>query len=221
MNKLILCVGAILAIPIFLACGGCAFGTREVTLSPVVANNLPSKVTVHTELIQVLEPEDTRGLAPNFVGYIRNGFGVHTADVVANEPIKKWVQKSLLENLRAAGYTAVEANGDGGELVITSTITKLDCDMYFSYNAVVTLSVSLKENKQVFFSKSYGGNATAMVAFITPNEYQAVLTNAMQNCINTMMPELLTKLAQIKLTVKQIAPAEMEIQPSSNEMEAF
>ncbi len=221
VNKSLLNAGLILIIPVFLTCGGCAFGTREVTLSPIIANGLPPKITVRTEVIQVIEPEDARGLSPCFVGYVRNGFGIHTADVVNHEPVQEWVQKSLVENLRAAGYNAVGANGKNSGLVISSTITKLDCDMYMSYTAVVNITIFLKENKQVIFSKSYEGNASALAVLITPGEYQSVLTQAMQNCINSIMPELLAKLAQIKVSIKQPIPSEMEIQPYRNQMEAF
>ena len=74
VNKSLLNAGLILIIPVFLTCGGCAFGTREVTLSPIIANGLPPKITVRTEVIQVIEPEDARGLSPCFVGYVLNHF---------------------------------------------------------------------------------------------------------------------------------------------------
>jgi hypothetical protein len=129
------------------------------------------------------------------------------------------VRESLLENLRAAGYAAVDSNGGGRELVIASTIIKLDCDMYMAYNAAVNLSVSLKRDKQIIFSKSYGGTATAAVLFVTPGEYQAVLTNAMRQCVNAMMPELLEKLKQVKDTVPQPLPE--AIPSSTNTIDPF
>lgn len=207
MNKLLPCAAAILWIPFLLACGGCAFGKREVALSPVVADNLPPVATVRTEVIKVPESEDARGLSPDFIGYVRNGFGVHTADVVNNKPVRKWVQDILRKNLLAAGYNAVEANGGNDGLVVSSTIVKLDCDMYMSYKATVNLSVALKQNGQVIFSKSYEGNASAPAFFVTPAEYLAVLTTAMRNCVNVMIPELLDQLKQVKFpAVKPVEP---------------
>lgn len=89
MNKLLPCAVAILWIPFLLACGGCAFGNREVVLSSMVADNLPPRAAVRAEVIKVPESEDARGLSPDFIGYVRNGFGVHTADVVASKPVRK------------------------------------------------------------------------------------------------------------------------------------
>ena len=220
MNKLLPCAVVILWIPFLLVCGGCAFGNREVMLSPVVADNLPHGAAVRTEVIKVPESEDARGLSPDFIGYVRNGFGIHTADVVASKPVWKWVQDILRENLRAAGYNAVEANGGDDGLVIASTIVKLDCDMYMSYKAAVNLSVSLKQNRQVIFSKSYEGTASAPAFFATPAEYLAVLTTAMRNCVNVMMPELLEQLNKAKSTAVKPAVPEV-ISPSTNKSDPF
>lgn len=220
MNKLLPCGVAILWIPLLLICGGCAFGNREVVLSSMVADSLTPRAAVRAEVIKVTESEDNRGLSPDFIGYVRNGFGVHTADVVASKPVRKWVQDILLENLRAAGYNAVEANGGNDGLVVSSTIVKLDCDMYMSYKATVNLSVALKQNGQVIFSKSYDGFAAAAVLFVTPDEYQAVLNRAMRYCINKMMPELLEQLKQVKpAAVKPAVPE--AVAPSTNSTDPF
>lgn len=220
MNKLLPCAVVILWIPFLLICGGCAFGNREVVLPPIVADSLTPRAAVHAEVIKVPESEDTRGLSPDFIGYVRNGFGVHTADVVASKPVRKWVQDILLENLRAAGYNAVEANGGNDGLVVSSTIVKLDCDMYMSYKATVNLSVALKQNGQVIFSKSYEGTASAPAFFATPAEYLAVLTTAMRNCVNAMMPELLEQLNKVKSTAVKTAVPEA-VTPSTNTTDPF
>ncbi|HBM16513.1 MAG TPA: hypothetical protein DD381_09270 [Lentisphaeria bacterium] len=212
-----------LSIPLFLTCGGCAFYDREIEFTPVPSQEMNTETKTDIEIVHVSEPEDIRGVNPNFIGYVRNGFGIHTADVLAKRPVKEWVQETLIENLRAAGYNAVKAEEttkDG--FVIDSTLTQLYCDIHgFSYKADVSIYIYLKDNNRVVFSKSYQGEASAIPVFTTAGEYQDVLLEAMENCINTMMPELTAKLSKIKTTRVKPLSSEIDFIPSSNETEPF
>ncbi|MEI8245998.1 MAG: YajG family lipoprotein [Lentisphaerota bacterium] len=175
---------------------GCAFGDRVVCVTPVIAETCP-ETTVHTE-IKVLAPEDSRGKKANFVAYVRNGFRMHTADVLADKTVQQWVQDTLIANLKKAGYNPIaggDKNIDG--ISISTKISKLECDVGVQYDSSITITVTVQKDNVTAFQDTYHGEAKQPGFWMNSAEYQDVLQKTMQNCVNNMMPDLLRKLEKV------------------------
>ena len=173
--------------------GGCAFSDRQVSLNPVYTA-APLKTAEQSE-INVMPPEDKRGYEKtNLVGYVRNGYYIRTADVLADKNVNDWVQSCIAENLKRAGFKVVAGNLDAGGLCVSTAIRSLICDSYFSISATVILDVKLKKYDASFFEQSFTGKASQPNWLASSGEYQEALTNAMKQCLDKMMPVLIKEL---------------------------
>lgn len=91
--------------------GGCAFGTRHVNLTYPPDN----KASLGTATAEATEAEgsgkpilfvkfsDMRGDREK-VGHVRNGFGMKTAKVVADNDVTQWVNQAILQQLKQVGF---------------------------------------------------------------------------------------------------------------------
>ena len=174
---------------------GCAFGDRHLTLNPAYANDLPSK-KVTTSPVHVESPQDVRNneQPANFVGYVRNGYGMHTADVFADKNADEWVKKCITQNLKRAGFKVATEKVSGKGLCISTKIHTIECEAYLSMDATIKIEVKLKKSGQEFFSRTFTGKASQTNWMASSSEYQEALTNAMQQCLDKMMPVLIKEL---------------------------
>ena len=173
---------------------GCAFGDRHLTLAPVQVNKVPG-VTAAKSQIQVNLPVDKRtGEKTNIVGYVRNAYGIRTADVIADNNVSEWVQKCIEDNLRNSGFdvSSGEANPQG--LCVETSIRTLECDCRLALNATVILDIELRKNKVAFFNQSFVGKASKSSWAASAEDYQAVLMDAMQDCLNKAIPVVINEL---------------------------
>jgi hypothetical protein len=180
---------------ILVMTSGCAFGNRQLSLNPVYADNLPPKTTLKSQ-IHVAKPMDARNnqQLPNFIGYVRNGYYMHTADVIGDKNVDKWVQNCLVANLRKAGFKVSEEDIATKGLCVSAKIHSLKCDAYFSMKATVIVDVRLKKNNKEFFSQSFTGESSKLNWAASVGEYQQVVDKAMKLCLDKMMPVLIKEL---------------------------
>ena len=178
----------LLACPLVLLVG-CAFGDRHVDLSyPAItverAESLGNGRTV------ILGPfEDTR--EESIVGEVRNGFGMHTADVVAETPIEEWVREAIRYELESAGYRVL----DGAEGVDAPTlhgqIVTVYCTAMFSYEGDVSLFATLANGPTEIFSERFSGKGSAGTNWAaTGSSYADSLSAALQDALGQLMREL-------------------------------
>jgi hypothetical protein len=77
---------------LFLTSFGCAFGTRNVTLNPM-KTSLTLDASGQKASLEVTDKRDP-ALKP-VVGHVKNGYGMKTAQVVADKDVSLWVRDAI------------------------------------------------------------------------------------------------------------------------------
>jgi uncharacterized lipoprotein YajG len=180
---------SLLALLAVLNLAGCAFGDRKVTLG--YQNTLTAKAAKpHVVTVQSFsEHRDRRE-----VGRVRNAYGMVTAKVYAGgQNVGAWVADALASELRAAGCNVVR---DGnGATSITGTVTDAFADVFFTINANVDATITVKRNGGVLLQKQFSGKNNAKVAWTASgHEYEEGLKRALQDLMEQAVPEILKAL---------------------------
>jgi hypothetical protein len=90
----------------------------------------------------LLAPDDQRPEPRKVVGYVRNGFYMHTADVETDDDVGAWITAALTTELRRAGIAVVDPAP--GRPVVAVSVLEVHSNAYFSYSAKVVLDVALR-----------------------------------------------------------------------------
>jgi len=189
---------------------GCAFGTREATLvyPPAPdgeAKSAPAKVAkaeAREPKIQLLQFRDER-TEKGLVGKVRNGYGMHTADVIAKNSVTEWVTQALKLELQNRGFTVVVGTPkdpvEAGTIVISGEVLNVFCDMYFSYTGQVSLVVKLSDSTGELFRRHYAGEGSAGLAWAATSEsFGYSLSLALSSALSKFLSELEAKLGPPK-----------------------
>jgi hypothetical protein len=183
--------------------GGCAFGTRQPTLTyppapesgaTPIANAAPKSAPKNVQILLnsfVDERSDKKG-----VGTVRNGFGMRTADVIPTNSVSDWVTQALKTELQNEGYTVDIANAGKsstkpGGRVISGEILKVWCDMYFSYTGEVSLLITVSQDGKDVFNKNYSGEGSAGTVWAaTETSYAQSLALALAAALKPFLTDL-------------------------------
>jgi len=187
--------------------GGCAFGDRQVSLRPVYAYKIAQATT--KQKVQVTLPEDGRNIKQTntFVGYVRNGYGMHTASVFSKKTINDWVQECIVKNLKNAGFNVTKEKKTTKGLYISTLMQVLECDAQMQYNARVILKTKLKKDDFTLFEQTFSGNFKQTNWAASSSGYQQCLTKAMKQCVDRMIPALARELEKYQPSITQTAIA--------------
>ena len=177
-----------------MSVAGCAFGTRRVDLRPVVVD---SGGDYHHGEIYLGQPQDYR-VERTSVGCVRNGWGMRTAEVESTNNVASWAQDSVAGSLRACGYT-VHTDGDHTEMpasavTIVLGVDKVFCETYWKYRAEVSLVAEVRRGADLTERFSTKGQASATNWASTSGGYQDSLQAAMRDCLDKLMPKLITSI---------------------------
>jgi len=145
--------------------GGCAFGTRHVTLSYPPESNMgePSVAYAITsqagpeKTITFFQFKDLR-FDKSRIGNVQNTYGMDTADIIAENDVAEWINNAIIMELEGAGYKVVkggENNNTEGVLVLRGEILIVYVTAYFSYGANVSLIAELELYKKIIMRESY------------------------------------------------------------------
>lgn len=187
---------------------GCAFGTRQPTLTYP-----PAPETGATEAIQPAAPAAAKNITillndfsdersdKSVVGTVRNGFGMCTADVVPTNSVPDWVTQAIALELKDVGYPVVRgkhgASGKAGEVVVSGEILNVFCDMYMSYTGQISLVAKVSNSNGELFSRHYAGEGSAGLAWAATGEsYAQSLALALRSAIRRFVADLATKLPE-------------------------
>lgn len=180
-------------------CGGCAFSTRNATLvyppapstSGVAVAHAAEEPTTNSISIVVLPFDDRRDDTTN-VGTVRNGFGMKTAPVRADNSVSVWIQDALAFELRQAGYSvSSSASAPDSSLALGGEILKVYTDAYFAYSAEVSLSVRLTREGREIFGHSYVGTGSAGTnVTATAKSYAQSLALALADALRQVVPDV-------------------------------
>lgn len=153
---------ALAAAPLVSAC---AFGDRHVRLDypPSGAESVeavPASARIGARRLHLALFTDQRAERMR-IGEVRNGWGMHTADVVASNDVCEWVRKGVRTELERAGFEVVEDCPAAGGVELRGEVLRVHCDALFSYEAEVQLSAELTRDGVVLARYPAGGKGSA------------------------------------------------------------
>jgi uncharacterized lipoprotein YmbA len=194
-----LCVGALLLL------SACAFGDRKVTLSyqPETAESDATAAKVTTaatgapvaddgKLAFIVVPFKDERADKNIVGEVRNGWGMHTADVVVQNDVAQWITDGLKTELAKAGYRVVESAADDSTAAqIEGTVARVYCTALFSYEAEVSFFATLHRDGKEVINQQYHGTGSAGVNMAaTSGSYKDSLNRALAAALRSLIADL-------------------------------
>jgi hypothetical protein len=162
---------------------GCAFGNRKIDLvyppkdyAQYTPNaSLSKRMGIDKIALVVM---DKRSGDKKYLGEVRNGFYMHTADVVTDVNVENWVQKAFTQELQRSGFSVVKKESAQG--VLTVVVDMVHCNAYWGYSADVQLRLQLvKGTKSSIVSKIEGFGSDGMNWGATGDAYTESLAKAL------------------------------------------
>ena len=183
-------VFAILSVSLLLM-NGCAFGNRNIALDPISTNR---SADLRGSNVYVVVNDNRNPLLMPVVGHVKNGYGMKTADVVADKEVTTWVKASIENELKRYGATLNLAtqNNTLDDSKVTVDVLVCYAQAYWRYGGEVKARVSVdKQGVAVIKDREYSGTATLGTNWgATAESYQEVLSLAMKDFLEKLMPDL-------------------------------
>jgi hypothetical protein len=177
---------------------GCAFGDRQVTLNypPPVSQEAPAPRLLSAPsrgmTIVVERFSDERG-GGGPIGEVRNGWGMHTADVLTDTNVVVWAMKAVAHDLAAAGYTVKWAGpaNDSERIQMSGQVLTAYCRAFMTYEAEASLMVQLTvDGKQVMNKRFFGRGGSGVNWAATGDGYGESLSIALRIAIADLVAQL-------------------------------
>ena len=187
-----LCTKALraLALTSLLFLGACAFGDRKVELTyvPEAGGGLPAGKTYEVTVTDFIDSRTN----PAYVGKVMNGYGMHTADVLATNSVALWMTDAIRVELERAGFTVVpvgEASPDAFN--ISGEVAQVSGDAYFHYKANVAFNATVMRADEIVIDGRYSDRSTGdMNMFASGEGYKEVLQQSLARAITEFIGEL-------------------------------
>src|SRR5262249_37861648 len=107
------------------------------------------------------------------VGEVRNGWGMHTADVIADGSVRDWVTSAGVYELGAAGSrarSAAEGPPTPNDIMISGSVLTFYCRAYMTFDADVSFLVQIASRGQVVFTGRAAGTGSAGINWAASSE---------------------------------------------------
>jgi hypothetical protein len=183
---------------VLLAMGtsGCAFGTRQAALqTPTfapVSGGVPATTPSRGTIILVTFDDQRSNKAT--IGEVRNGWGMHTADVKPDRDISQWVTQSVKAALEQDGYQVLEGKSHsqpGSTPVLRGDILTVYCTALFSYEGEVSFFAHVEKDGRQLVNNRYTGKGSAGLNWAaTGSGYAASIESALKAGIAPMLADL-------------------------------
>jgi hypothetical protein len=174
---------------------GCAFGDRHVKLNypPPVSADEPALTPAPAKSLTIVIArfKDERG--NKNVGEVRDGFGMHTADVVTDADLTTWVMTALAHELKAAGYAFQwgTATPSSERIQLSGDVLEAYSRALLTYEAEVSFFVELDVDGKSVMHKLFTGTAGAGLNWAgTEASYEESLSLALRNAVAQFLTEL-------------------------------
>lgn len=176
---------------------GCAFGTRHVNLTygstlPPVGSRTPIYSAVAVAQLEDARSGDKSGTG-RLLGKVRNGYGMPTASVVANQDPALWVTEAIARTLASQGFTVrrVMFPSDAGNLpVVAGALNGASTRMYASMDANVSASVNVQHNGSTVARLACAGQGSKMAWTVSSDEYRQIFEAAIADFAANCGPQL-------------------------------
>ena len=169
------------------ALGGCAFTTGHVNVAYQAAGNA-TKVALPDSPPVSVEVSDKR--PSQAVGQKINGFGMKTADIVADNDVASTLKGAFESELKARGFTEAA----GGDLISVRVYEFQNQYTlgFFSGDATASLGMDIavkRPDGSVAYQKTITGQAKDWVEIAGEDNAQRVLNLAMQDALNKVFDD--------------------------------
>lgn len=192
---------------VLLLLAGCAFVDRDVQLD--YAAKARDTDTASTEkvsksdkaaaeaslsrlpVVAVRTVSDLRA-DKKHVGEVRNGFGMHTADVHTKSDCAGWVRKALRTELRRAGFVVTD-DPNRAEVLVDAEVVSVHCTATFSYSGDIIFNATATRDGIQIAGRRYAGSGGAGVNWsATENAFAETLDLALQDAVLQFVREIRT-----------------------------
>jgi hypothetical protein len=178
------------------AVSGCAFGTRHVNLTYAPSLG-PTPVRPPTYgRVAVARFEDARSPKQgtgSLLGKVRNGYGMPTASVLANQDPVLWVNEGVARALIAQGLTVERVDSVDearGVPAVSGQVTRASGGMYASMDANISADLVVQHDGRQISALSCNGQARKIAWTVSTEEYRTLFEAAMTDFANQCGPPL-------------------------------
>jgi hypothetical protein len=179
-----------------MVASGCAFGTRRAALqTPPVASihgGAPVSSASRGEIV-LLAFADQRS-NKRAIGEVRNGWGMHTADVEPDRDMGPWITQSVKAALEQAGYQVLEWTPSSLPAltpVLRGDILTVYCTALFSYEGEVSFFAHVdKDGRQILNNRYTGKGSAGLNWAATGSGYDASLESALKESLVPLIADL-------------------------------
>lgn len=195
---------ACVSLIVLVLSSGCAFGNRHINLAyppartadashpagsaPSASNAAPGLPTV--VLVDFLDQRANKAA----VGDVHNGFGMHTADVVAQNSVPEWVVTAVAIELQRAGFQVIRARSvpsAAENSVITGEVLTAYCAAWTKYEGDVSFSARVEYRGKEVLRKTYQGKIDSMTNWgASGKSYSLALSIALETAAQSFAAEL-------------------------------
>ena len=172
---------------------GCAFGDRHADLK------YESQRKVQASKNYSCSFEDFSSKLPlkkgkEIIGCVRNGYGWHTADVLAKNSVGEWAKNALITELKNDGYKIVNRD----DTTIEGTVSSLFSDLMITYHTNMTLMLEIKKNGKSVYVDTFSAKENPLAWFATASEYGKACEKCLKQVLNQAVPRVEAEIEKLK-----------------------
>jgi hypothetical protein len=175
---------------------GCAFGDRQVALQyppPADAAPAPAVARAPQRDITIVLARFSDDRTEKTIGEVRNGWGMHTADVLTDTDVTTWIARAIARDLKAAGYTVRKATAEtaGERVQISGQVLTTYCRALMAYEGEVSFFVQVSVDGEPVLNKRFAGRGSSGVNWAaTGDAYGESLAIALREAVAQLSKEL-------------------------------
>lgn len=182
-----------------LVASGCAFGTRQVNLTygPALDAAKPATARGRIAVARLRDGRTSEEGAGTLLGKVRNGYGMPTASVQANQDPVIWVNEAIARTLTSYGFKVekVEAPQTAGDLpTVTGIVDRVSGGMYWNMDAHVKTDLAVEQHGVHLFDQRCEGEASQVAWTASAESYEEVFQRALDDYLAKCIPPLVPTL---------------------------
>jgi len=179
----------------------CAFGNRHVTLNyppqkqsdssgSAVAEAAMQSNGKSIDLMQFVDQRSNKSV----IGEVRNGYGMHTADVVVENDVSGWLTNAVRIELEKSGYKVTltsNKNDASSNIAMGGEILQVYCTALMTYEGEVSFFAQLQKDGKEILRKRYTGKGSAGMNWGAASEsYGSSLAEALSLGIRELVADV-------------------------------